>query len=647
MEEVKDLVETEKKENNKKINKLKIFFKGDKWKIIFNFFIFPLLIVILTDIYFKLSLGGGFFKKIGDTIYRSSEAFFITYILIVCFNGLLTAITNSSRKAMIIIMTFFIILLPVNDFKFHIMGEPVKVSDVNFLNSSNTDMMVNVMDTLKGSWMTKTIVKSIISIVLFVLLIWADGKVIFKFKDSKKRIINLIIFAFFTVILVIPPLFLRSFIIGKLFNDDDKKDYRRNTTNEAVYREYGFVQGLYYSFLSDHIMAPEGYSDEKADKIMADSIENVDEQNKENWGKPDVVFILSESFWDISQLEEIKFDKNLTSNIDRLEETNRCLSFNMLSPSYGGASTNVEFEILTGGSISFFNNGYIPYLQLYKGEKAKKMPNLIHEFNNEDYYTRYISSWGRTSYNSEKVFKLMGVDESSYEDDLVNPIKKGNIADSYMMDVILENLKSRSGEKKFLFTTTAQNHMPYSKQRYSNYDVNVESSNLSSGLTDVARCFAQGVYDADKELGRLYDEIQKLDRPTVVVFFGDHLPYLDDTDGESIEDVASYFNTDDSNLNDMRKHLTQCVIVTNFDIEKDDSAKIMNANYIGSYLLSKLDFDRSDYFKYIESVRTQLPVYNKNFVYKDDSFENLFDLDKNLEKILDEKKIVQYRAFMR
>ncbi len=625
--------------------KIKNIVLSKKFKIFFNYLLFPFLVVLLSDIYFKLNSinDNTLLQNLGITIYRSIKAFLLTWFLIIVINASLISITNSSRKAMVIILLFFMILLPVNDFKYHIMGEPVKVSDVNFLNSSNTGMMVNVMDTLKGEWMKFTFIKSGVYIILFILLFIFEGKINFKFENKKNRCITLAIFLILFLCLIIPPKFLRLFLINKIFDDDKKEDFRRNTSNTTVYLEYGWLQGLYYSFLSDYIMPPDNYSRENVDEV----INVVAEVAEENWGTPNVVFILSESFWDISKLEEFEFNVDLTSNIKRLEDTNRCISFDMLSPSYGGASVNVEFEILTGGSISYFNNGYIPYLQLYKNnENSSRIPNLIKEFNNAGYETKYISSWGRTSYNSETVFKIIGTDKTIYEDDLVDPVRKGNIADSYMMDVILDELKEESEDKKFLFVTTAQNHMPYSKYRYPNYDIDIVESTMSEEFNDIARCYAQGVYDADKELGRLYDEIQNLDEPTIVVFFGDHLPYLLNISSENIVDVASYFNTEDENLNELRKYTTQCVIISNFDIDKDEDIDMMNASYIGAYLLDNLGFETSSYFKYINQVRKDLPVYNRNFIFKENEFKSISEMTDEEKRIYEDKMQVQYRYFI-
>ena len=56
---------------------------------------------------------------------------------------------------------------------------------------------------------------------------------------------------------------------------------------------------------------------------------------------------------------------------------------------------------------------------------------------------------------------------------------------------------------------------------------------------------AQGIYDADKNVrNALSKKYCELDTPTIIVFFGDHLPYLINKKGENILFKSSYFNTE-------------------------------------------------------------------------------------------------------
>ena len=138
--------------------------------------------------------------------------------------------------------------------------------------------------------------------------------------------------------------------------------------------------------------------------------------------------------------------------------------------------------------------------------------------------------------------------------------------------------------------------------------------------------------------------IQDLDTPTIIVFFGDHLPYIIDDDGVEPYISAKYFNTENKYVNDMRKHTTKAVILSNYDIETDD-IKYMNANYLGAYVLNKMDLKVSNYFKYIDDLRKKVPVYNRNAVYMNNNTALRSDLDYNAKKALEDYKFVKYGSF--
>ena len=42
-----------------------------------------------------------------------------------------------------------------------------------------------------------------------------------------------------------------------------------------------------------------------------------------------------------------------------------------MSPTYGGASENVAFELLTSGSMNYFPRGYIPIMSLYNRKNRR------------------------------------------------------------------------------------------------------------------------------------------------------------------------------------------------------------------------------------------------------------------------------------
>ena len=64
--------------------------------------------------------------------------------------------------------------------------------------------------------------------------------------------------------------------------------------------------------------------------------------------------------------------------------------------------------------------------------------------------------------------------------------------------------------------------------KYDTLELDVMSDSPYLDEDELARVnsFLQGIFDADKQLGRLADFVESRDTPTIIVFFGDHLPIL-------------------------------------------------------------------------------------------------------------------------
>ena len=614
---------------------------------IFNFLIFPLIILLLMDIFYKangIALNGFTNYAYIDcfiSIFKYPAPFLISFITIFSLNAILLTIFNNSKTSKIVLTAVVLTLMIVNDFKFVIMDLPIRISDISYLNASNGEMMVSFFDSVKGSWIFKTIFKTIGIIIILIVLIKTDKEIHTRFEKSKTRILFGISCLLLLFLTWYPSEKLQLIYLENFYPNKKDKETSNDSDIVKTYYKYGFLEGVYYFYLKDNVISLDEYSKKDVKKL----INNFDEENNQSWGQPNVVIILSETLSDASNLEGIEFNTELLSNIKSYDKNSNTEFLNVFSPTYGGASVNTEFEVLTGANLSFFNTGYIPYTQLYNDKNGQYLPNLIKEFNNNDYITKYITAWGPDSYKSSYVYSKFGVDEKIYNQDLINPIKKGAyISDAYMMDVIINELTNKKeNEKKFLFVATGQNHSPYSVNRYDKYDIEVTKTNYNEEDTGLLKCYAQGVYDADKEIARLYEEILKLNEPTIVVLYGDHLPYVINGNGENIYLNDSYFNTDNENLNILRKYTTPAVILANYDIEIGD-LDFINLNYLGSYILNNLNLNIDNYFKYVNSNIEKFPVYNRTFIYNG-TFQTIDDLSYRQQKQFQQIEQVQYYKF--
>lgn len=607
-----------------------------------NLILFPLFIVIAGDIFYRMT-SNNVISNLESSFYTIVShflPFILIYIMVALLFIIINSITNNSKITKILLLIVSLIIFVINDIKLNIMGIPIELSDVGYLNPDNMGMMATATTTI-GSWIWLTVIKGIIFVALSVGIIFADKLGKFSVNSIVKRIVTFLIGTILIALIGISMTKKYTFFIEKIYNAD-KEILSEYISVDEYTNEYGFFQGIILTSLVKKDLVSPDYSSKYVSKLLS-SYDDVTVSGK--WGKANVVFILSEAFSDLENISEITFNEPLMQEIANYKKDNDKMVFDLLVPAYGGSSVNTEFEILTGASLTFWSPGFIPYNQYYSDSIGKNAPNIIKEFNNNGYTTMYLTPWGEDSYNSKRNYKLFGADKTIYGSKLKGSNKGQFYSDKSLMKDIYNQLKNtKEGEYKFIMTASGQNHFPYTEDKYEKYDVSVKNTEYSKKSTNMLKSYAQGVYDASKELNNLYKMIQDLDTPTIIVFFGDHLPYIIDDDGVEPYISAKYFNTENKYVNDMRKHTTKAVILSNYDIETDD-IKYMNANYLGAYVLNKMDLKVSNYFKYIDDLRKKVPVYNRNAVYMNNNTTLRSDLDYNAKKALEDYKFVQYGSF--
>ena len=241
---------------------------------------------------------------------------------------------------------------------------------------------------------------------------------------------------------------------------------------------------------------------------------------------PDIVIVQSESFFDPTIMRGI--DGERTPNLRRLQRSG--LHGDLHVPAYGGGTIQTEFEILTGLPLRFFPQLQYPYL----GIKEASIPGLVQSLKAAGYDTLAIHPNKGGFWNRNSVFRRMDFDRFI---DITDPAFQSAqrigfyISDHDLTNVILDTLPT-SGPPQFTFAISIQAHGPYanikfdearSKQR----DAIPIPSGLDKATARALRNYLIQLRDADRELGRLADALAKRQRPTLLVFYGDHLPGLE------------------------------------------------------------------------------------------------------------------------
>lgn len=146
--------------------------------------------------------------------------------------------------------------------------------------------------------------------------------------------------------------------------------------------------------------------------------------------------------------------------------------------------------------------------------------------------------------------------------------------------------------------------------------------------------------------GRMYEYIQTLEEPTILIFFGDHLPFLYDFEtNEDVLDYLSYFNTEDELLNTYRKYNTQCLILANFELGEVENWDYLSSDMLLVSVLNKMGLELSDYYKWLYSIKDVMP--SSNYLVSQDVEGNLYwtaDLPSDVQDVVKQREKAQYYA---
>ncbi|ESY95649.1 LTA synthase family protein [Mesorhizobium sp. LNHC209A00] len=281
---------------------------------------------------------------------------------------------------------------------------------------------------------------------------------------------------------------------------DQKENYASN----------GFALAFALNVPMAHVSAPPGYSD----KAIA-AIERPEVTASVPAQKPDIIIVMSESFWDPTKLPGV------TINPDPMPNVRALRSGSMFSPEFGGMTANIEFEALTGFSNAFLPAGSIPYQQYVR----TPTPSMATFLKSEGYRARAIHPGTNWFWNRGAVYADFGFNDFKSEETLPPMEKRGPLAsDAAMTDEIIREADA-SEDPVFFFAVSLQNHGPYEPNRYSNPTHSVQAP-ISQWARDSLLSYAEGSADADRGLERLIEWAKTRERPTIVAFFGDHLPPL-------------------------------------------------------------------------------------------------------------------------
>ncbi|WP_282939205.1 LTA synthase family protein [Paenibacillus sp. RC67] len=324
-----------------------------------------------------------------------------------------------------------------------------------------------------------------------------------------------------------------------------------------------------------------------------------------NGKQPNVIFIMNEAFWDPTLLPNVTYSEDPVPTIHKLQQEST--SGYLLSPQFGGGTSNVEYEVLTGQSMSFLPDGSVPYQQYI----SKPVPSLASYFESKGYKSMGIHSYEGWFWNRENVYKQLGFESFMSKDQFQNPEYKGLfISDDEVSRNIIKQV-DETDKPMFIYAVTMQNHGPYDDNRYGETAIKADG-NLTDSARSILETYTQGAHDADQSLQMLIDHFQQSDEPTVIVFYGDHLPMLGmDYD---VYKQGGMVGSSSWTLEENKKmHSVPFVMWSNVDLPKEQVPTISDS-FLGTYVLDKLGMEKPATLALNESLLHQTPGLLRNLV---------------------------------
>ncbi len=266
---------------------------------------------------------------------------------------------------------------------------------------------------------------------------------------------------------------------------------------------------------------------ETLEKLNALVGENQLEANCNPRVRPDILVVMVESMFDPIQIPTIKFTQDPLGPIRNLgfEESKSFL----FVPSYGGNTANTEFEFLTGSTHRFFPLGTIQY-QHHLYTPANSLPQLLKDKN---YHSMAIHNYQREFWRRHEVYPLLGFEEFYGLEDLnrltdVPYYTKLKPQDKVLATFVPDQMKKHYDEPGFYFVVTMGTHGPYIKYlpNSKNKITLNNSSDIEDRTVDLLTNYTNFLADSSDVLSDLFRSALGRSKPTMVVFFGDHLPAL-------------------------------------------------------------------------------------------------------------------------
>jgi len=548
------------------------------------YFLLAFVILIVLECFARRSVVDGLLFP-----FRNFMAFLANYVIILI--TLLPALLFRRRIALLSLLCALWMALAVTQFVL----ASFRVTPLTAVDFTILPNVVTIIDVYLKPYQLILIITLVLLAIAAIILMFI--KLPKKVRALKKCLISLGVSIAVAVLI---------FVTG--FQTNTLSDRFPNLLD--AYHEYGFAYCFSLTIFDKGIDKPETYSKETINGILGE-IEAGDFGDKEE-EKPNIIVVQLESFFDVNRLKDFTFSEAALPNFTAL--MNKYESGLLSVPVIGAGTVNTEFEVLTGMSTSHFGPGEYPFRSVLRDQTCETIAYTLAQ---SGYTAHAMHNHQATFYSRHIVYQNLGFSSFTPLEYMISPEfnEMSWAKDSVLIPEIFGVMESTKTQD-FVFAVSVQGHGKYPDD----YVASPDDIHLTSVSDDPERdnqfnYYLKQIQEMDAFIGDLTEKVMAYDEPTMLVFYGDHLPSLGITD-----DMLS---TGDI-------YTTEYVILSNYDMQVAEPIGDLHAYDIYPTVMELIGNQKGvinrfhqvcgeneDFFEKLEILEYDL-LYGKGYAYGKD-----------------------------
>ena len=570
--------------------------------------------------------------------YLSSASCYLNMIALVLFYLFLVTLVNRFWVGTALFGAFVMVFAVATKIKITMRSEPIIPSDLGFLSGGGGGGAGDVASFVTDD--SRPLVNTAIAwlvwfVVICVILQFADKRRAFIYCSWRHPIAGpKNIFGLICRILapIVSVLLLISYA-GVLSNPQAPQ---RKTLSKIGYsptlwnvQQDAETNGALTTFLSlTRVKAMEDepeYSQAAMQQIKdryTQAADEINAQRSQNLTDNTVVMILSEIFSDPNRVPDVHFGIDPMPNIRALGQTTT--SGLMLSPGYGGGTANIEFQQMTGLNMANFSDTLLsPYQQLVATRpKFYSFNQMWNEHCGDDYSTScsigyhpfkqffYLRGVNYKKFGFSHLYTLDSDPKIAHGEAYVGPNgTKTEVSDEEAYKNVVEEIRTNTEQNKpsqYIQLITMQNHAPYPDLYGAENEFHgVNETPDTVPERGIIATYAKNVQRTDEATASFLNELDGIDKPITVVFYGDHLPGIYNT-----------ANADKNNA--LTLHETNYFIWSNrasasHDVKLPESdAAYTSSNYFMTQAAEQMNARISPYLALLDELHAEVPAMSRS-----------------------------------